>query len=82
MYETGAVLAAGGAPERSGQAAIGFAEDDFGESATAVALGQGGGVTSEATARACPVSWRGNLLVVAGSGAVHASTAVTSALGA
>lgn len=44
-YEPGAVLgAAGGALDRLGEAAGGFAEDDFGEGAAAVVLRQGGGV--------------------------------------
>lgn len=44
-HEPGAVLcAAGGALDRLGQASGGFAEDDFGEGAAAVVLGQGGGV--------------------------------------
>jgi len=44
--------------DRLGEAASGFAEDDFGEGAAAVVLRQGGGVASATTARACPVSWK------------------------
>jgi hypothetical protein len=69
LYETGVVLhAAGSAPERGRQAAVSFAEDDLGEGAAAVALGQGHGKTPDVGDRAgVPGELEGDLLVVAGA---------------
>ncbi|UNM11850.1 hypothetical protein J4032_10100 [Streptomyces formicae] len=60
--------AAGGSFERCGQASVGFAEDDFGEGAAAVALGQGGGVAADVGGHGAgvPGELEGDLLVVAG----------------
>ncbi|CAM5543815.1 hypothetical protein I6J42_34595 (plasmid) [Streptomyces californicus] len=68
-HQAGAVLdAARGALEWDGQAAFGFAEDDFGEGAAAVALGQCGGETPDVGGDRAGVAGEleGDLLVVAG----------------
>lgn len=60
--------AAGCSFERGGEAAVGFTEYDFGEGTAAVALGQGGGVSSDVGGHGAgvPGELEGDLLVVAG----------------
>ncbi len=69
LYEAGALLdAARGAFEWGGEAAVGFAKDDFGEGAAAVTLGQDGNETPDVGGELAgvPGELEGDLLIIAG----------------